>query len=107
MPTNYDKLRALCPVLEKKEDELQKTLLPPGLATVILDTMGNLNTDALEAQPKLAEEQRRAFETNERAHAQGDWKTADKAFTDAYAAGKKSMDNLREVCRAPSPPLVS
>jgi hypothetical protein len=106
MPTDYEKLRALCPALEKEEAELRQKL-PETLVNVVLDTMTAVSHDALQAQPKLTEQQRRAFETQERALAKGDRKTADKAFTDAHDASKKSMDNLRDVCRAPSPPLVS
>ena len=104
--TDYKKLRELCPELEKKETELRQQV--PGMfVDVILDTMGALNSDALEAQPKLAEQQRRAFQAQDDALAKGDRPAANAAFTKAYDASKKAMDNLRGVCRPPSAPLVS
>jgi hypothetical protein len=107
MPTDYTKLRELCPELEKQETELRQEL-PEVAVNAVLNTMGNVNHDALQAQPELAAEQRQAFDAQERALAKGDRKAADKAFIDAHDASKKSMDNLRDVCRAPSPPpLVS
>jgi hypothetical protein len=107
MPTDYKKLRELCPELEKQETELRQEL-PDVAVYALINTVGNVSHDALQAQPELAEEQRQAFGAQERALAKGDRKAADTAFTDAYGASKKSMDNLRDVCRAPSPPpLVS
>ena len=69
MPTDYKKLRELCPELEKKEDDLRKTIVPEIVSRSILDTTSVIAHEALQAQPELAEQQRRADEAKRSAHA--------------------------------------
>jgi hypothetical protein len=110
MPTDYKKLLEVCPVLEKKEDEIVQKMptLPQGKVDTFVNFLGDdVSSKALQAQPELLEEKRKAQEAERRAIANGD----DKAFSNAMDAGmavdKKAVDNVRAVCKPPPAPLTS